>query len=157
MGGAFCALPAPGSRWHRACRRTIQPSSRVGDQIAWFAVTNGLPGECEGVVVCYLTRDDLVLAEYLRRMPAGAFVESAFRDLVKRMPIYRDYVLQNAGLFDPAKDCAEFTTVIGRIRDAVARIDLSRRDAVTHRDRALDAIDALKASAKGCGLLREPR
>jgi len=26
-------------------------STRVGDQIAWFAVTNGLPGECEGVVV----------------------------------------------------------------------------------------------------------
>src|SRR4030095_5747107 len=39
----------------------------LGDELAWFAATNGLPGECEGYVPCYASILNTLYGEYLQR------------------------------------------------------------------------------------------
>ena len=43
----------------------------VADDIAWFAVTNGYPGECEAYVPCHANILNRLDGEYLRRQPQG--------------------------------------------------------------------------------------
>lgn len=126
--------------------------TREGDQIAWFAVTNGLGGECEGFVVCYLTRDDLLWAEYLRRQPAGFSVRTALGELRERATYYREDLIPRPGLLDAVSDCADFLAAITRIQEAVTGVDTSahRIERVADRDRALTAISELRASVPAC-------
>jgi len=51
--------------------------TRFGDNIAWAAVENGLPGECEGFLNCYLAVTLMAEGRYLDLYPAGAHVEEA--------------------------------------------------------------------------------
>ena len=44
----------------------------VAEDIAWLAVQNGLPGECEGYVPCDAQGMNTLDGEYLRRYPRGA-------------------------------------------------------------------------------------
>lgn len=121
----------------------------AGDEIAWFAVTNGLPGECEGFVLCYLTSDDLLRGEYLRRQPSGIFVERALRDLRHRITEYRDMAAR-PDLLDPARECAEFIATLDRVRAAVRGVDIARRDIPLQRDQTLDVLNTLRSAAVGC-------
>ncbi len=47
------------------------------DDIAWFAATHGLPGECEGFVPCHLSRMNSLDGTYLRLHPAGRHVDES--------------------------------------------------------------------------------
>jgi hypothetical protein len=52
-------------------------ATSLADDIAWFAVTTGLPGECEGSVSCYFSATNRLHGEYLRAHPAGFHVAEA--------------------------------------------------------------------------------
>ena len=49
----------------------------VADDIAWFAVTTGLAGECEGNIACYLSAENMLHGEYLRAHPFGRHAAEA--------------------------------------------------------------------------------
>jgi len=60
--------------WASHARHAATP---VADDIAWFAVTAGLPGECEGSVSCYFSAMNRLHGEYLRAHPAGRHAAEA--------------------------------------------------------------------------------
>lgn len=151
---ALIGYNEPGGRWilrrdvilaeHDQFRGTV-----AADEIAWLAVSNGLAGECEGDVLCYLTWDDLLWAEYLRRMPAGRYVTIALRELRERATYYREDLIPRPGFFNAADDCGKFRTALAPIREAAAAADPSRSGVRLDRERTLAALDALRVSACG--------
>src|SRR5687768_14517027 len=70
--GQWLVLPAPVWRIHDAHK-----STRAAEAIAWFAVENGYPGECEGYVPCYANIMNWLDGEYLRRHPRGGHASEA--------------------------------------------------------------------------------
>jgi hypothetical protein len=86
----------PGGRWMIRRQTILEVHDRfrnaaISDEIAWFVVVNGLPGECEGYLACYLEQDDLLQGEYLRREPNGAYVDVAIETLAERADQYRAF------------------------------------------------------------------
>jgi hypothetical protein len=147
---AMLVRNTPGARW--IIRREVIldehdrfKAVRGGDHLAWLAVTNGLPGECEGEAACYVHRDNLLEAEYLRRMPGGVFVETALNTLRERATHYREDLVTRPMLFDRSRDCSDLSAALVPVRAAVAGVDTTRTDIGTRRDRALEALDALGA------------
>lgn len=110
----------------------------AADDIAWFAVTNGLPGECEGFVPCYLSRMNDLQGMYLRIHSAGRHADEAVGRIAERAAA----MTQKPYFFDPAKDCAELIAATVPLGSAVAA---TRADA---RVQALAALDRLRAPCK---------
>ncbi len=79
------------------------------EAIAWEAVDNGMPGECEGYPPCELSTLDALDGEYLRRQPRGAHLD----DVIKRIgdtcaELERLLTTPSGGeFFNPATDCAD--------------------------------------------------
>jgi hypothetical protein len=122
----------PGDRWILRHGAILQEHDRhrgstAADDLAWLAATNGLGGECEGDIECYLTSEDLLLGEYLRRQPRGQHVDSAVLRITKAASLYRRIVEQPAS-FDPAKDCARIKRPVASLRAAVVATDSPARD-----------------------------
>ena len=72
----------PAGRWLVASEaiwdlQSKHASTATADDLAWFAVTNGLAGECEGYLPCYLRWRNRLQGEYLRREPNGRHVDEA--------------------------------------------------------------------------------
>ena len=63
-------------------------ASPVADDIAWFGVTNGLPGECEGHVACYLYVQNELLGEYPRLHSSGRYATEAVDMLVSSLDAF---------------------------------------------------------------------
>lgn len=131
----------PGGMWmlrHEAIfdQHAKHHASTVADDLAWLAVTNGLPGECEGDTGCYLTRDNLLLGEYLRRHPQGAHVDSALTRIQKHATLYHGLVA-DPRFFKPSTGCSGMTQPLTAVRAAVVATSASGRD------RALEALDDL--------------
>jgi hypothetical protein len=86
-------------------------ASASAEAIAWEAVDNGMPGECEGYPPCELATLDALDGEYLRRLPGGAHVA----DVLERIgdtcaEIERLLSAPNGHeLFNPVSDCADLT------------------------------------------------
>ena len=114
----------PGGRWiirvdrlwalHDAHARTSS-----ADEIAWAAVLNGAPGECEGFLPCHLQRRNLLEGEYLRRSALGRHVDEAVARVAGEashwpVPLPKPY------FFDPAKDCGELVEALDPLRAALA-------------------------------------
>jgi hypothetical protein len=137
----------PGGAWMLRHQAIFDSHARhrptaVADDLAWLAVTNGLPGECEGDTACYLTRDDLLLGEYLRRHPQGTHVDSALTRVRKHATLYRD-LIADPRFFKPSTGCAALTMPLTALRAAVASASADGRD------RALEALDALGHRCSG--------
>jgi Bacterial SH3 domain len=114
----------PGGQW--LIRREIilalddeYRSTDAADEIAWFAVTNGLGGECEGHLVCYMQWVDMLQGEYLRREPDGRYVEEA----AARVRWVAGLRTSAAGLgpyyFSPPSECGALAAVITSLEKAV--------------------------------------
>jgi len=106
------------------------------DDIAWFRVSNGLPGECEGFLPCYLRASNLLRGEYLRRHPAGRHVDEAlsiFPQLAAGMV--------GATMARPG-DCRELLESLTPLRAAVTATRATGRQ---------PALDALERVSVGCG------
>lgn len=94
-------------------------STAAADEIAWFAVTNGLGGECEGHLVCYMERTDKIEGEYLRRQPAGRHVEEAAARVRWVAEDHWTAVGPARYYFDAQRECGALETVIASLESAV--------------------------------------
>jgi hypothetical protein len=113
-GGRWMIRPAYFWRLHDAHARTAS-----ADELAWLAVLNGIPGECEGYLPCHLHRRNQLEGEYLRRSALGAHVGEAVSRIALEaaawsVPVTKPYFL------DPSKDCVELIAALDPLRAAVA-------------------------------------
>jgi hypothetical protein len=101
-------------------------SSRAADEIAWFAVTNGLPADCEGHLVCYLEVIDKLQGEYLRREPGGSHIEEA---AARISWVVEDQFSagQSRFYFEPQRDCDALAEVISSLETALSDSRVLRR------------------------------
>jgi hypothetical protein len=124
--GQWLIIPDVVWRVHAAHRST--PSAEA---IAWLAVENGYPGECEGYIPCYGNILNWLDGEYLRRHPRGAHVSDAvgqvhsrLAEALKRLstdPDTRRYL-------DPATDCGDLKAGLVPLRAAVLASNGTRRN-----------------------------
>ena len=137
----------PGGQWILRRDAILEVHAREADtasadDIAWFLSTNGLPGECEAFVPCYVRRANELEGEYLRRHSAGRHAADAVARIAE---IAAQWSPRASGPFfyDAARDCAELTAGLGPLRAAVAATRVDRRSA------ALEALDATAAACSG--------
>ena len=125
----------PGGRWMLAPRAIWEthariPSASIADEVAWFAVTNGLGGECEGYLVCYFDRRNQLQGEYLRRHPNGQHaadavgVLKATADEVSAAPKPGE-----SFQFNRSKDCRDVTASLDALTSAVTSTRVGVREA----------------------------
>lgn len=121
----------------------VHASAAASDEIAWLAVTNGLPGECEGQVTCYLDGQNRLNGEYLRQHPTGRHAADAIAVLrqttdLMNTPPAPPFTYS----FDASKECSAFTTTVSSLRLAIATSTAAGRDG------ALQSIDTLRGRCK---------
>jgi hypothetical protein len=114
----------PGGRWLIRAERLWDLHDRhartgSADELAWAAVANGLPGECEGFVPCYVRRLNLLEGEYLRRSLLGQHVGEAVARVAERASGWAGPDLKPY-FFNPATDCAELVQSLDPLRAALA-------------------------------------
>jgi len=98
-------------------------TSSAADEIAWLAVVNGLPGECEGHVPCYAFVLDRLEGEYLRRHPQGRHRGEALEKVDEMLTIVVDDLLQRpdaAHFLKVPDDCADMFKSLRPLQEAVA-------------------------------------
>ena len=118
--------------------QTKHNSTTSADDLAWFAVTNGLPGECEGYLPCYLRWRNRLQGEYLRRLPNGRHVDEVVA-LVKETA---DSLTSTRYEFERARDCGELTASVDGLIGAIKATRSPAKDA---------AIGSLTTIRKLCG------
>jgi hypothetical protein len=98
------------------------------DDIAWLAVINRLPGECEGYVPCYAFGLNHLEGEYLRRQPKGRHHAEALDSIVAALDNARDLVSRPDGSdFLKVPDaCGDLEASLVPLRRAVAAISHAR-------------------------------
>ncbi len=124
----------PGGRWMIRPDRLWKlhddhARTSSADELAWAAVLNGVPGECEGFLPCHLQRRNRLEGEYLRRSALGSHVEEAvsrIADEVAHWPV----PLAKPYFFDPAKDCGELVQALDPLRAALATTRTDRLQSV---------------------------
>jgi hypothetical protein len=86
-------------------------ASAAAEAIAWEAVDNGMPGECEGYPPCELATLDVLDGEYLRRHPDGAHVVEALKRIGDTCAELERLLSAPNGheLFNPVSDCRDLT------------------------------------------------
>ena len=85
--------------------------SASAEAIAWEAVDNGMPGECEGYPPCELATLDALDGEYLRRHPDGAHVVEVLKRIGDSSTELERLLSAPNGseLFNPVSDCGDLT------------------------------------------------
>jgi len=98
----------PDAIWklHDASRSTAS-----AEAIAWEAVDNGMPGECEGYPPCELATLDALDGEYLRRHPDGGHVVEVLKRIGDSSTELERLLSAPNGseLFNPVSDCGDLT------------------------------------------------
>ena len=125
----------PSRRWMVSApaiwnRHAALADTTMADDLAWFAVTSGLPGECEGFLPCYIAARDRQYGEYLRRHPVGNHTTEAV-DVVKQTAelLAAPAKPRQAFSFDPNRDCRDLTKSIDSLAAAVKVAGVQDRDA----------------------------
>jgi SH3 domain-containing protein len=115
------------------------PDTAVGDDIGWFYVTNGLFGECEGDVPCYVGRTNELEGWYLRTHPMGNHADDANAQLAVKLNGAMDNLKRFPRVlaeFDPRKRCGELHASLDPLRAAVSASTSGRKgEAVAAIDR----------------------
>lgn len=128
-GGQWLIRPELTFAAHDASRNTA-----ASDEIAWLAVNIGLGGECEGHLLCYLKRFDVLEVEYLRREPDGRHLEEVVAHLIDRV---ESFIAETTGpgryYFDPERECAELNAGIAAMTTAVQATRASQRAVLVQR------------------------
>jgi hypothetical protein len=125
----------PGGRWMLAPRVIWEAHARIesasiADEVAWFAVTNGLGGECEGYLVCYFDRRNQLHGEYLRLHPNGQHAVDAIGVLKETADeIAAAPKPSQAFQFDRARDCRDVNASLDALTKAVTGTRAGVREA----------------------------
>jgi SH3 domain-containing protein len=133
----------PGGSWMVDASHVVQthekyPDTAAADDIAWFLVTNGVRGECEGDVPCYIDKRNQLSGQYLRWHPRGRHADESNEDIARALNGIMDnlrafpLVLQE---FDPGTRCGELHTSLDPLVAAVTASTSARKE------EALAAID----------------
>ena len=142
--GPLVIFDEPGKRWilsdkaiwdlHGKSAKT--PSA---DAIAWLAVTNGLNGECEGYLPCYVDWRNRLEGEYLRRQPDGAHVGDAVSSISRTVgQLAAPARPHEAFQFDRGRDCRDLTASLEALTKAV---QVTRS---AEKENALSSLGSLK-------------
>ena len=127
---------APTAIWNVHARNASAPTA---DDIAWFTVGNGLPGECSGRIACYLSARNQLHGEYLRRLPFGRHAAEAV-EVVKNTAETLAAPPQPRATyaFDRARDCRDLSESVDALASAVQATRLE------HLDAALGSLAAIR-------------
>ena len=101
--------------------------STVADEIAWLMVQNGLPGECEGVLVCHLEWADKLEGEYLRRAPSGRHVDEAAAQVKQIFDYFTERSSYSSDEFDPVRECDALNATVHSLGEAIRNSSASAR------------------------------
>lgn len=114
-------------------------SALAAEAIAWFAVENGYPGECEGYIPCYANIMNWLDGEYLRRHSRGAHASEAVEQVYVSLTeaLKRLSEADAKRYLDPSTDCGDLKAGLGPLRQAINNSNADRRSA------AVDVIDEL--------------
>jgi hypothetical protein len=112
-------------------------TSAAGD-ILWESVLNGLGGECEGYVPCYVGMTNILEGEYLRREPRGRHAAKALARVADRLKSAVE-LSGDKDYFDPSKDCGDLRKAADPLRVIV------EASAGADRDAAIASLDRLTA------------
>ena len=95
--------------------------SAAAEAIAWLAVENRLPGECEGYVPCYASGLNRLEGEYLRRHPDGAHAAEALETVHEALTNALELLARPDGsdFLNPASDCGDLRVPLVPLRDAI--------------------------------------
>lgn len=145
---SLVAYDEPGGRWLLANAAVWQihdqhPDSAAADEIAWLAVTNGLPGECQGSLVCYVDALNKLDGEYLRRHPTGRHADEAatrIRDAADQ--IGAGVKAHSVYVFDRTRDCAGLTRSIDALTASISAA------ACGNRGEVLQSLAGIKSACK---------
>jgi hypothetical protein len=115
----------PGGRWlvspaTTRASHTTYATTAAADDIAWFGVTTGLPGECEGELSCYLVARNLLQGEYLRSHPDGRHAAAALQAIRETMALVMRPTAPRASLQFESADCRDLITAVDGLRAAIA-------------------------------------
>jgi hypothetical protein len=109
---------------------TTHKSTPSAEAVAWLAVENGYPSECEGYIPCYANIMNWLHGEYLRRHPRGAHasdavgqVHSVLAEALKRLSTDSE----TRRYLDPATDCGDLKHGLVPLRAAVLASNGTRR------------------------------
>ena len=133
FGARWMLNPAFVLSTHDTYRKTA-----AADDIAWLFVENGIAGECEGYVPCYVGWQNLLNGEYLRRYPRGRHADSSAVDVARSLNGVMDNLEASPAVlreFDPARHCRDLHENLDPL---VAAIRASRS---TRKSDALAAVD----------------
>jgi|GEM_PF-5034953 len=91
------------------------------DALAWLAVENGMPGECEGYVPCTAYTLDRLYGEYLRRHPSGPHAAEAAAGIREACAQSLRLLADRDGgdFLDRARDCGELVSTVDELRRTV--------------------------------------
>jgi hypothetical protein len=120
-----------------------QAGTASADDIAWFAVTNGLGGECEGWVECYLSARNRAHGEYLRRHPTGRHSAEVVDEVSRTVDtIAPTGTVLKSYSFDKKAGCGELLSAVDGLTSAVQATRTGGRDA------ALTKLAAMRSLCK---------
>jgi hypothetical protein len=144
--GGDVVYDEPGGRWLLSLPaiwkiHAAHAASPSAEDIAWLAVSTGLPGECEGHVACYLSAASMLQGAFLRAHPSGsraadavAAIDRLLEGVAPAGKIGRPYQ------FDRAVDCRELGTAVDGLAAAIDDANAARWEAVLVK---LDGLRAL--------------
>jgi hypothetical protein len=106
--------------WELQSKSANQP---IGEEIAWVAAQNPLPGECEGYINCYLFMLRATDGEYLNFYPDGKYSRKALQNVADLLaPIVADSK-EKTVYSAPAdiSDRAEFNRLLTELRAIISK------------------------------------
>lgn len=122
--GQWLILPASVWRVHDA-----HASTQSAEAIAWFAVENGYPGECEGYIPCYANIMNWLDGEYLRRHPRGVHASEAVAQvqasLAQAVKLLAGKSPEDS--LNPRTDCGDLKAGLVPLRAAISASNAGRR------------------------------
>ncbi len=121
-------LVAPDVLWamHDRIRETTS-----AEPLAWEAVDNGLPGECEGYPPCYLSGFTMLHGRYLEMHPEGTHAERAAEQILESLEQIERLLNEPNGheLFDAKTGCEDLTNsaavLVAQLKPVDAKYGLS--------------------------------
>jgi hypothetical protein len=115
----------------------------AAEPVAWEAVENGLPGECEGYPPCYLSGFTMLHGRYLASHPRGAHAAEVIQLMAESLAQIERLLGERSGheLFNAATDCQDLQSASDEV--------LKQIGAVAAAEQVRAAIGRLRSRCRG--------